>query len=245
MKPTEPPHKRSADEDTPTLSWDVPLRPSTSPLYQQPDPSAYFPSPSGPLLYAPTYASPAPTRPTRSRRGISRWWLLFVLLLGIVLGAVGAVKGPSWWGTIQASLDLKPIRAAGAAVTPLPTWTPTPTPSPAPTMTPTPILTPSPHGPTWTTLQSFTGSGSTNTASVTVPKNWQIAWQCNPASWQGDQYELTITLHTTDGKVVGTPLSTICKATNTSGADPQYQAGTFYFQIVSAADWTIQIQVLK
>jgi hypothetical protein len=245
MNREEPPPHGPAAEDTPTLSWDLSWHPSTPPHYPPPELSGAFPSPSGPLRAASPYASPEPTQPVRSRRKGSRGVLLLVLLLGIALGAAGATVGPSLLSRIQASFELTPRRAAGAALMPQPTWTPTLTASPGLTMTPTPRLSPSPQGPTSTTIRSFTGSGSTNTAPITVPKRWQIAWQCNPTSWPGDQYELTITLHTTDGNVVSTALSTTCKATNISGVDPQYQAGTFYLQVSSAADWNIQIQVFQ
>ncbi len=221
------------------FSWNLNWHPSTTPLHQEPVLSGPFPRSSGPLPYAQPHPT-VPTRPGFLRRKVSKWWLLLTLLLGVGLGVglgvIGAPNIQDWLSRIQASIMSTSAKGSTPAQTPS---------TLLPTSSPEPTLTATPQEPTWTTLQRFTGSGSTNTASVTVPKSWRIAWQCDPSSSSAGQYELTIILHTTDGKSVSTTLSTTCKASNTSGTDSQYQAGTFYLQVISAADWIIQVQVLK
>ncbi len=244
MKPTEPgpPQEGSAASDDQTLSWEVSWRPTTVPLSQEPAPGTSSPLPSGFMPSQPAFA-PSPTEPRYRNRQSSGCLLLLTLVLGIALGAAGAIAAQSWLSTIQPNGDPTPVSSPVPRVTPSLAFSPTASPQPTPTSTP--ALSPTPTGPPWTTVQRFSGSGTTNTLPTTVPKSWRIAWQCNPASSPAGQYELAITLHTTNGKVVETTLDTTCKPTNTAGNDPQYQAGTFYLQIHSTADWIIQIQVLR
>lgn len=134
-----------------------------------------------------------------------------------------------------------------ASIAPTATATRGPTATTGPTATPTKPPTPT-HAPQWTTIQSFSGNGISNTAPFTVnDKQWKIKWSCDPAAY-GSSYNLQADL-TPPGQQFGdSVVNVICdqtQPTTLSGETMEYQTGTYYLAVNSEASWTFQIQVLK
>lgn len=99
---------------------------------------------------------------------------------------------------------------------------------------------------TWQTVQTFTGNGSKKTATFTVGDKWRIVWSCDPSSFSGDQYNIIIEVDNDDGSALDVgAVSTMCKPSNTTGDSEERKGGAVYLDIISEADWTIQVQEFK
>jgi len=129
------------------------------------------------------------------------------------------------------------VNATAAQPTVAATQAPTPTPTPTPK--PTPV-------PKWTTVQTFKGNGNKKTAVFTVPDDWKIVWSCDPSSFDGGEYNLSVDVYNSDGTDLDLgAINTICKSSNTSDITEEHQGGNVYLDIQSEAAWTIQVQELK
>lgn len=144
-------------------------------------------------------------------------------------------SSPTTGPTAKITPASKPSPTTTTAVTPRPTTThrPTQTPRPSPT-----------HAPQWTTIQSFSGNGTKNTTTFSVPDSWRLVWSCDPASFSG-QYNLIVHVNAPDGSIIDFAVNTICKAGNTGDWTQEYQGGTIYLEVISEAAWSIQVQVLQ
>lgn len=101
------------------------------------------------------------------------------------------------------------------------------------------------HTPKWTTVQKFTGNGIKKTALFSVPSDWKIVWSCDPNSFNGFQFNLIVTVTTSDNIPQDVAINALCKKGSTSGETEEHQAGQVYLDINSEGAWNIQVQVLK
>ena len=136
--------------------------------------------------------------------------------------------------------------STGQASTPTPnlplTRTSTPTATPTPGPSPTPTATQVFVKPPWGTIQTFQGNGSKSTDTFVVPSHWRIFWSCDLAV--GDPgYHISAFLHKPNGDLVDEAFSTKCQDGNTSGPAEIYRGGTFYLEVSSIGDWSLQVQV--
>jgi hypothetical protein len=101
--------------------------------------------------------------------------------------------------------------------------------------------------PEWTITQTFSGTGTSKTATFTTNGDWQLNWYCSlPASGTG-LYTITIDVDRPGQKSPVEPfaVNAICFATfATSGSVTEHQSGTLYLSVTSDTQWTVQIEQL-
>ncbi len=125
-----------------------------------------------------------------------------------------------------------------AQYTPIPTDVPTNAPTQQPTNAPTTSTSPG-----WNTIQSFTGSGTQNTAIFSAPADWQIAWSCNGYGNLNTEGDLAIIIYDSQNNTVDS-LSEKCAVAGSSGVSAEHQGGNVYLAINIAGDsWSVQVQV--
>jgi hypothetical protein len=95
--------------------------------------------------------------------------------------------------------------------------------------------------PGWQTIASFSGNGQKKTSTFNTGDHWRLLWQCKPSSFYGGQYNVIVEVMGTDGSQ-NLAVNTICKSSNTGGDTEEYQNGTFYLDVNSEAQWSVQIQ---
>ncbi|WIG61025.1 MAG: hypothetical protein OJF49_003773 [Ktedonobacterales bacterium] len=211
--------------------------PPSQPPYALPSQPFYQPQPGMP--YPPNTQPPSAYYPPPSppKRRLKAWhWILIgvgsVLVLCCACGSFAlALNGNSPSSSNQQS-------ASVSTDTPYPTATFGPTDTPAPTATATPT-------PKWTTVQKFKGNGIKKTGIFSVPDDWKLVWTCNPSSYYFGQYNVIVTVYSSDGTPLDLAVNTICKSGNTGDSTEEHQGGDIYLDIDSEAAWTIQVQVLK
>jgi len=173
--------------------------------------------------YPPMMTPPSPPPPKKRRTWL---WILLGAVAVLVLGCVGIVAiatSASQTGTTPQATS------APAGNTPAATQPPAATPTPTHTLT-------------WTTVQSFKGSGSKKTQTFTVGDNWRLKWTCDPASFSGIAFNVIIEVDNADGSYADLPVNTTCKPGNTSDVSYEAAGGTYLLSITSEGDWTIQVQ---
>lgn len=128
---------------------------------------------------------------------------------------------------------------ASAPQTIILTQPPTPSATPVP---PTPTATPEPQ-PSWTTVQSFSGSNNKKTAIFIVPNDWKLLWTCTPDGFGGGTFSILV--YSADNSPIDLAVNAICKAGMTGDETEEHQSGSIYLDVTAHAPWTIQIQVLQ
>ncbi len=95
----------------------------------------------------------------------------------------------------------------------------------------------------WKLQQTLHGTGNEKTSTFTVPKHWQMTWQCTLAG-KNDIDILFANLNNTNGTVADPgAINGICKDGNTSDWTQEYEAGTYNLHVFSNTSWTIQLQI--
>ncbi len=180
---------------------------------------------------------PQPPRPKRQRLATIG---LVVFIAAVLLYALSlSAPAQQLYASVKSSLFPAPT------VTPTATYLPAPpTETPTATWTPRPVTpTPTPTFSPWKTILSLHGNGDQNTDTFTVPGHWQILWSCDPSSFGGSTYHVSMFLHKPNGDIVDEAFSSACTSTIISGTAPVYRAGTFYLEVISSADWYMSVQV--
>jgi hypothetical protein len=229
-QPQQPPYGQQPSSQPqwglpPPQQWQQPMPRQqewqSQPRLYPPPPQYQQPPQYPPLMPPPQFA---PKKP-KSRK---RLWLIIgvVVLVLIVIIAVASQAGNSNQPTTT-------TKQAQAQPTVVPTQA-----RAQPTVVPT-------QAPKWTTTQNFLGTGSKKTAVFTVPGDWKIVWTCNPASFQGIDYNVIIIVYNSDGSLADTGVNSMCKKTNTHDSTEVHVSGNVYLDITSEGDWTVQVQELK
>ncbi len=213
------------------------MDPNITPQYPTPHDSMNQPQPSA--------APPAPQAAVKEfmqrRVTLPMWALVTSSLIGLCLlcslcstlgRGVGAAETTS---SNSSSSGNQAATAHGPTATAGPTATPTQTPTPT-------------HAPQWTTVNTYTGNGTSKTATFTVNADqWKIIWSCNPAAY-GFEYNLMADLKHPGDDFGDTVVNVICKsgdASSTHGETMEYTGGTFYLDVNSEASWKFEVQILK
>lgn len=99
---------------------------------------------------------------------------------------------------------------------------------------------------TWNTTQTFTGNGNKTTEVFFLSDSAKVLWEGDPSSFYGGEYNLIVTVKSSDGSLVDLPINTIVKAGNTSGESMiQNHSGEVYFEVMSEGAWTVTVQELS
>lgn len=202
-----------------------------NPTQPQPQPA---PQPVPPFQQPIT---PAATQPSFFQR-IPRWvWVLVVVgALVVACGGCGGVLALSSLLTNNTTAQSPQATATLSIGQPPAAPKATATPKPKPTAT---------HAPSWTTFQKWSGNGSKTTDTFSAPDTWKILWTCTPSSFYGN-YDLSVTVYGSDGSIVDFPVSVTCKSGYTTDSSVEHSgSGTYYLEIASEGDWTIQLQEMK
>lgn len=204
----------------------------SQPPYQPPPSQPAYPYPAQPQYpypYSQPLAQPPAQPPKKSRRTL---WIVLgsiggVIILCCVIASIASAIGNG---------NKNNQSGSSATATTGPTATPAP-----PTATPKPKV--------WTTIKTFSGNGSQQTADVTVPnQNWRMEWSCVPNSFYGDSYNIIVAVDPVDTSQLGDPaaINTLCSTTNTSGMTNIHDvSGTLYLDVTSEAAWTIKVEVFE
>jgi hypothetical protein len=198
-------------------------QPPNDPTQPSQPPYTHYPPQGYPSYPPPPYQQPQPKPKKR------RTWLWIVL--GIVALAIFYQIG-------NAALSQTPTTTTPQATTAPSGNTPAATQPPAATQAPT-------KPPTWTSVQTFKGSGSKKTQTFTVGDNWRLKWTCDPASFGGSSFNVIIEVDNADGSYADLPVNTMCKPGNTSDTSYEATGGTYLLNVTSEGDWSIEIQVQK
>lgn len=200
-------------------------------------PTGYQPSPGYPPYQQPSYPpqyppeSPYPMPPQapapKPRQRIPWLWIIGSLLVGLIIGYAihvpPSTPSTSSATTQQTTTASQPTQASTTA--------------PA---TPTPA-----HQAKWTTVESFSGSGSKKTAIFPVPSDWLIVWKCTGDTTYNVDGTLGITVNDSQNNYVDS-LSETCKVAGSSGSSEEHQAGSIYLSVdFVGTSWSVSIQVMK
>lgn len=197
--------------------------PPSQPTYQ---PHISQPLPSSSPGWQPPYQPPPPPPSSRQPHTPLGVAVIIILLVAALIGVVAV--------SYQAGRNSVALATPTVILTQLPTPSATPVP-------PTPTATPQPP-PSWTTIQSFSGSTNKKTAIFSVPNDWKLLWTCTPDGFGGGNFAVLI--YSADNSPIDLAVNTICKAGMTSDETEEHQSGTVYLDVTAHAPWTIQIQVL-
>jgi hypothetical protein len=219
------------------------------------------PSPPTEILLPPPPRPPPQPKP----KHLVRRWLLIALgafvglaLIGGLITALGGNKTAST-STLPKTTTSAPVKVTSKASTPVqarpaPTVTRTVTQaaSPAPTVTqtvaaPPPAPTQPAAPPADTIIARFSGTGSGNTGTFTVPAdgNWHLSWAyTNGSLFAGQAENFQVYEYSTDGTLVNVLVNALAIGTGQPTADPVYadpQAGSqVYFQVITDdATWEL------
>jgi hypothetical protein len=101
-----------------------------------------------------------------------------------------------------------------------------------------------PH--TWTTIQTFGGSGNQKTLTFTVPSDWKIVGTCQGFNdGSGINRSLVVSVYSSTGDVVNrSAVDTTCKAGSklTTTSAEEHFSGSVYLEVIATGAWTIQVQ---
>lgn len=198
--------------------------PSSQPSYQ---PHLSQPLPPSPPSWQPPY-HPPPTPPS-SRKPQTPLGLVSISIL-LVAALIALVALAYQAGRNSVASAPQPI---------ILTQPPTPSATPVP---PTPTATSVPQ-PSWTTVQSFSGSNYKKTAIFSVPTDWKLLWTCTPDGFGDGNFSILI--YSADNSPVDLAVNALCKTGMTSDETEEHQNGSIYLDVTAHAPWTIQIQVLQ
>jgi len=189
-----------------------------SPL--SPPPQQYMPPPPPP----PQYEPPQSPKKKANRTWI---WVILALFIGFLWGYAFHTLSDNTTFTTSTNQSVNQQAQAPTQ----PAVTPTPT-----------------HTPQWTTVQSFSGSGTKKTAIFSVPGDWKIIWSCDNTSQNfGVDGVIYISVYGSDGSLVDfNAVSGTCTANKVVRVSTEeHQAGDVYLDINTGLPWTIQVQDLK
>lgn len=182
--------------------------------------------PASPIVAA-VSATPPPAQPTIRRVRFSRnqWIIGGVIALVVACAACAGITGAgglfSGGGSTAPATNTNTTTAATNTTA-------------APTATSKPLA--------WTTTHTFKGNGSKDTATFTAPDTWQLVWSCTPSSFMGGSYNVIISVNDSSGALLDMPVSTTCKAGNTTDTVTVRQGGSIYLSVISEGDWKILVQ---
>lgn len=94
------------------------------------------------------------------------------------------------------------------------------------------------------TTHSYKGPGNLKTDPITIAgSTWQMNWTCDPNSFDGMQWNFSVSLYHTDGTMWEPyAINELCSPGITSGHQVEYQGGTFYLEIIAEGNWSLTIQ---
>jgi hypothetical protein len=103
--------------------------------------------------------------------------------------------------------------------------------------------------PKWTTIQTFSGSGTKKMATFAVGNDWKIVYTCSGMNVDGltSDANFIVSVYNSDGTLADpAAVNTICKAgKTTSDNTEEHQDGNIYLDVMGEGSWTIQVQELK
>ena len=100
--------------------------------------------------------------------------------------------------------------------------------------------------PQFITSHTFMGYGVEKTEVFHVANDWKIVWSCNPSSFYGHQYDLVVSVNSTDGKTVDfAAVNARCTPGYTADVKEEHSSGDIYLDITSEGSWDIQVQELE
>lgn len=88
-------------------------------------------------------------------------------------------------------------------------------------------------------LLSRPGTGTQRTARFTATGDWTIAYTYDCAKF-GQAGILQIYVYTADGQFADVAANAL--GTTGEGSQPEYKAGTFYLEVNSVCDWTVEVK---
>src|SRR5262249_9765526 len=148
--------------------------------------------------------------------------VVVIVLTVLVDRANGRTPGASPTATVPQRVQAQAtasatIVAASATATPLP---PTTVPTPAtPTATPHPLV--------WRTVQHFTGSADSNTATFTVnASEWRLVWTCQKANALGGSFIVYL------NRASGDYVDLVALASDNAGDTIyEHESGQFFLEV--------------
>ncbi|MBV9710486.1 MAG: hypothetical protein JO011_06185 [Ktedonobacteraceae bacterium] len=176
----------------------------------------------------PAYA-PQPPLPQNVRKP-KRWPWIVAIVVAFFIG-VSVVSGVSS-GSSQDATTTTTTQTSGS--------------SPA---KPTAIPAKPTATPKWTTIQTFSGSGTKKTTTFTVGDDWRVVYTCSGMNVDGftSDANFIVSIYNSDGSFTDlAAVNTICKAgKTTSDNTEEHQGGNVYLDVGGEGSWTIQVQELK
>ena len=220
-------------------------------------------------LYQPVFQQPAPPLEakkiqTKKKSHNKVLWIGLVLVIVLMVG-LGALASQAGNNSTSSNIRTTTSNASGSTGTTIAskttrisgtptansahaTGTPAATASQV-TGTPTNTINTTASG-SWTTVNSYTGSGIQQTKTFAIGNDWKILWYCQGPDVDGTPTNgvLGVFIHA-PGKVqpIGVPVKVACPAGTTpaSGSLEEHSGGTIYLIIAGTSSWSIQIQQLK
>jgi hypothetical protein len=94
----------------------------------------------------------------------------------------------------------------------------------------------------WKTTHTFQGNGTKKTELFPISDDWKLSWTCNPASFDGMQYNVIVTVYGSDNTMQDVAINTLCKYGNASGSTEEHSGGSIYLDVDSEGSWNLTIQ---
>jgi hypothetical protein len=166
---------------------------------------------------------PQPPKKKRSKLGIGCGVVAALIILIVIIVAVTSNSGSSTASTSNTGST--------------PSTGSTTTASSTPKATAKPLV--------WTTVKTFTGTGSEKTDTFSAPDNWKLSWKCDPKSFDNIQYNVVATINDASDSMIDSGVNALCKPGTTSGSTNVTSGGTVRLDIISEGDWVFNIQEQK
>jgi hypothetical protein len=108
-----------------------------------------------------------------------------------------------------------------------------------------PTDTPISTGSTWTTTHTFTGNGSKQTETFTVPGDWKILYTCTFQDGGQVDGALSVEVYGTDNTIQDVAVNATCHNLKTTGETEEHQSGQIFLKMLGTGDWTVEVQELQ